>query len=310
MTDDLPAFDDDWVAGARHREPSVSELERSRRKERRAVRLRKAKRLAIGLGAATALIAVAVYVAMTPGNKDHAAGFERLDDRQHVWADPASGDRPTPSHGEDSRLLPPVTPPTSATDYAFTAIRSDGSPVTYDPCRSVDFVINPDGAPSNHSSMVTEALVEASRASGLALRLIGSTDEPPAIDRPHFMPDRYGDRWAPVLIAWTDETVIPDLVGRTAGVGGSAWIEAGSQPAWYVSGILYLDRELGEDPTANRAVLLHELGHVIGLDHVDDPTQVMYPETNVSAGTGRATFESGDLAGLAYLGAGGCAGAL
>ena len=36
-----------------------------------------------------------------------------------------------------------------------------------------------------------------------------------------FQPDRYGDQWAPVLIAWTDESVITDLAGDVAGVGGA-----------------------------------------------------------------------------------------
>lgn len=46
---------------------------------------------------------------------------------------------------------------------------------------------------------------------------------------------------------------------------------------------------------------MHELAHVVGLDHVDDPTQLMNPE-----GTGVTEFAAGDLAGLAVLGGGQC----
>lgn len=46
---------------------------------------------------------------------------------------------------------------------------------------------------------------------------------------------------------------------------------------------------------------MHELANVVGLDHVDDPTQLMNPE-----GTNVTEFAAGDLAGLARLGGGQC----
>ena len=41
---------------------------------------------------------------------------------------------------------------------------------------------------------------------------------------------------------------------------------------------------------------------MVGLAHVDDPTQLMYAEGNAVT-----TFRAGDLAGLAELGHGSCA---
>ncbi len=50
-----------------------------------------------------------------------------------------------------------------------------------------------------------------------------------------------------------------------------------------------------------RAVVQHELGHVMGLDHVADQAQLMYSE-----GAEARDWGTGDLAGLHQLGSGAC----
>lgn len=49
-------------------------------------------------------------------------------------------------------------------------------------------------------------------------------------------------------------------------------------------------------------MLLHELGHLVGLGHVSDPYQVMY-DTNVWP---LPRYRAGDLRGLEQLGLGRC----
>jgi predicted Zn-dependent protease len=50
-----------------------------------------------------------------------------------------------------------------------------------------------------------------------------------------------------------------------------------------------------------RAILDHELGHVVGLGHVQDPHELMYDEQ-----LERTTFGPGDLQGLARVGSVAC----
>jgi hypothetical protein len=53
-------------------------------------------------------------------------------------------------------------------------------------------------------------------------------------------------------------------------------------------------------------LLLHEIGHLVGLGHVEDPGQVMYPVAGPGAPT---AYGPGDRAGLSRLGtAAGCLG--
>ncbi len=51
-----------------------------------------------------------------------------------------------------------------------------------------------------------------------------------------------------------------------------------------------------------RAVVLHELGHLVGLGQVTSASQLMYPQ----ALPGMTDFGAGDLTGLAVLGRGSC----
>lgn len=128
-----------------------------------------------------------------------------------------------------------------------------------------------------------------------------------------YQPARYGDRWAPVLIAWETTTeeprfTNPEYGSNVLGLGGSEAVSVGAIPFTYVSGQLELNgpalgRMLTRDGTAAaRGVIEHELGHVVGLDHVNDATQLMNPsETPTVTG-----YAAGDLSGLAILGEGQC----
>jgi hypothetical protein len=218
---------------------------------------------------------------------------------------------PTPAPEADEPLGQPA-PLRRGGSFAFerTQPGTDDDPVAWDPCRPIRVVVSDEAMPDRAEGIVEEALAALSEATGLQIELEGPTTEPAAEERAPVQADRYGDRWAPVLVAWTDPTVVPALDGDTGGLGGAVAVTPpGGGPEVYVTGRLLLDApQMAEALRTSggrdlvRSVALHELGHVVGLAHVDDAGQLM----NAEGQTGVRTYGFGDLAGLTEVGRGPC----
>jgi len=232
---------------------------------------------------------------------------------------------------KSSPLGTPAAVPGGGGTHAFIQTQPDGvTPVAYDPCRPIHYVTRPDGAPNGADQLIAEAVAKVSLATGLVFINDGATDEAPSSDRDSFLPERYGDRWAPVLIAWSNPSESPDLGGGGSGDSAGSTLEvlgyAGSSSAGYaessdpaapessgqqifVSGGVTLDGpDFAELLTQRggyaeaRATVMHELGHLVGLDHVSDDSQLMSPTLSDDL----TDYASGDLEGLAALGQGQC----
>ncbi|SEJ47319.1 hypothetical protein [Demequina mangrovi] len=213
------------------------------------------------------------------------------------------------AEGAEERLLPEVEVATvGAYDLLFRDGGPDGGPVRYDPCRPVGYVIAPDGMPEGFEDTVHEAVASISATTGLLFAYEGRTDEPASFDRP-LVQERYGDRFVPVLIGFQTEAENPDLAGTVTGLGGSSAVPGAYGDAKYLrAGVVILDAEDvariledGDGEDLARAVVAHELGHVVGLAHVGDTEELMH-ESNLRL----IDWGPGDLAGLALVGAGEC----
>ncbi len=224
---------------------------------------------------------------------------------------PVAGDTGFPSPGGDAAGEPlgaPIEAPPAGGTHAFVATQPEsGRPVAYDPCRPIRYVVRSDNAPPGGAELLREAFDRVGSITGLQFVDEGLTDEQPAGERASFQPDRYGDRWAPVLVTWQTEQENPDLV-TAAGTAGSAWVSRPGGPRVYVTGSVTLDAAEFAQLLATqggqavaRAIVLHEVGHLVGLAHIGDPSQLMYPETGTAL-----DFASGDLTGLVQLGRGEC----
>ncbi len=219
-----------------------------------------------------------------------------------------------PPPGLEEAAVPlgdPVQPSKPSTAFRFGATQpgSPDIPVAFSPCRPIHYVIRPEHSPRDGEAVINRAVSAVSKATGLFFVYDGATAEKPVRVRQPYQPSRYGDHWAPVLIAWADADEVPDLRGDTLGVTYPYGVSRFGGSQVYVTGSIVFDADDLTDLRAQGggkfvpAVVKHELAHLVGLGHVKDPTQIMNPR----ATRGVYGFQAGDLAGLAALGRGACA---
>lgn len=171
-----------------------------------------------------------------------------------------------------SRIYP------AGAEYTFEKCTTSGSPIGWRKCSAVTYSVDPAGAPAGYSADVVEAIGNVRSATGLRLvRVAKSADitigwDPSLYDP---APGTSGEA------GLTDFEATTDLSGSSATsahIKLSSHLDSGTAP------------EVGEEP-----VLLHELGHAVGLGHFTGAV-VMNPLDR-----GFASFQPGDLAGLTRL---------
>jgi hypothetical protein len=225
---------------------------------------------------------------------------------------PAPGQQwPTPGIGEASKPLGrPAKIAHPSMSYRFLALQkgSQHTPVAWDPCRPIHWTVNTAGMPSQGITMVRQAFRALSTATGLRFVYDGTTTERSNFNRELFQPKRYGNRWARVLVEWLTPRQQPDFIGDAIGKGGPEGMYIVGSPEVFVSGEVEFDATWMRQTLANgqhataEAVILHELGHLAGLGHVTDQSQLMYARET----PGITHYGAGDLTGLARLGTGIC----
>lgn len=147
--------------------------------------------------------------------------------------------------------------------------------------------------PADARAIADQALGELSGATGFTFRFTGETDRV-------ITPESHEDDRT-VAIAWATPDEVSDLEGTVAGIGGPTYRWSDGEDPRPASGFAIVDASEDLSPAftdgaSEGAVLLHELGHVFGLAHVDDPNRTMAPSTNPDIS---GHYQPGDLAALA-----------
>ncbi len=166
-------------------------------------------------------------------------------------------------------------------------------PVRWNPCAPIVYYVNPRRMPAYGMADLRESLRRVSMVSGLTFRYGGASSVVPT-------PSYKGPRGT-VVIAWATPTESKGLLSPfAAGVGGFT-----SRRGQIMSGALVINASylratesgFGKG-SPHGLVLMHELGHVVGLDHVNEHLSMMHPAASLPA----AVWGAGDIAGLQAVG--------
>ena len=266
------------------------------------------------------VVTLAGDMMMTP--VESSDGRQRGED----WPSVSTTSVPTPP---STVISPPTTEPQATTTtveatrqgpYTFMGLGPDGAtPVRWEPCKPIHYVVNAAGAPPGTDGLIERGLERVAAATGFSFIYDGpTTEEWKDIyydeGRPLYQKDRYGDRFAPVLFDWGTSEEYPKSLGPdAAAIGGYQAVSAPDGAHVAVSGNVLFDieemtkvlRSPGYTDARDwwpRATVMHEVGHVVGLGHVTDPTQIMHGE----AGGTAKDWGTGDLAGLSLVSQGKC----
>lgn len=260
---------------------------------------------ALGGWAVAAAAVAALVLSLTRGWVDLPFG----------GANPMTGEARPPAGLEEGprprgALAAPAPAPSDGS-VRWIDVQPDGStPLTWSPCRPIHVVVRTTNATADGPGLLRSALDEISRDTGLVFVDDGTTTEDPSPDRSRYQLDRYGDRWAPVLISWVTEAEDPDMTSDVLGLTRPAAIGTPDGTGVFVSGQVEMNADLLASiqkrlgAKATRTVFLHELGHLVGLDHVTDRRSIMYPSYQPKV----VTFTPAEMSGLRSLGSGACRG--
>ena len=182
---------------------------------------------------------------------------------------------------------------------------ADGSVVRWNPCSVIHWRANVTGAPATALADVSTAFAQLAAATGMTFVFDGTTTTVPTNSWLRGTADT-----GTILVAWTTKDATDLFDAHADGEGG--WYESGISrdgATWtwkIVRGFVVIDptttssyRSGFGTGTTIGALVLHELGHAVGLDHVTDASQLMYPTLSRST---VAQYATGDLAGLTAVG--------
>jgi len=185
-----------------------------------------------------------------------------------------------------------------------------GLPVRWDPCDPIHYVVNADRGPAEAVDDIHRAVDRVSEVTGLTFVDDGSTDWTAARQ----LSMRFFDLqegFLPVLVVWTGHHEFVRLA-RTRHAAAFAIPHPGSGPdaATYLSGLVVVDAGAGIPSGSGGRyalvpLLMHELGHLVGLAHVVDGHQLMYSQLLSGAARypdlNQTDWGPGDLQGLREL---------
>ncbi len=184
----------------------------------------------------------------------------------------------------------------SPSSYAFESTYGPSAqPTRWAACSTISYRVNLANAPHNALTVLATQLARTRAVTGLDFVYAGSSAATAAELNVY---DASG-ALAPVVFAWEPSG---QLLGAT-NVNAVTVPIVDATHAHYTSAVVLFNADMNAafvaDPTFAANLVLHEVGHVLGLADVNDAAQVM--NTTLAPNTTVGAYGVGDLAGLGRL---------
>lgn len=201
-------------------------------------------------------------------------------------------------------LLFPLAPAHAGHAARTSWTREDPSfPFRWDACHPIPYRVNLAGTPHRNLKVVKEAVAQIARVTGFDFVYAGGTAAVPFAGGSGALQQVPDDG---LYIAWASARQVPGLQGNIVGLGGPGVSYQRSGDSWRVqSGGVVIDKaahltDARVTGPSMLSLMLHELGHAMGLGHSSSRANVMYEGLGPWS---RPRLGPGDKAGLRRLGA-------
>lgn len=176
---------------------------------------------------------------------------------------------------------------------------------SFSSCAPLGYRVNPAMMPKGGMRLIKETFRQIAQATGYRFAYEGSTNRVPFSGNNPWISNT--DRRSDITIAWSTPARVPGLRGGTIGRGGGSYgygLRGDGDGGVVLDASQLREARKRLTPKSHKTlilmVLLHEVGHAMGLDHPAQGAQTMSPSV---PRVHRGLYEAGDLAGLAAVAA-------
>lgn len=187
-----------------------------------------------------------------------------------------------------STTQPPATSPTSGEFNLLIAPPGYGV-IRWDPCRPIRYLVNSALATPEQIFYMNQGIAKIEQASGIDFEYVGQTDGGHELEVP-------AGANADAVLAFSTRA-LSSYLGGNVGVGGPIVNFYSGGRARVSTGAVAVDTDLMTQGNQH-LVWAHELAHMLNLDHVSNPDELMAPVLD-----GQNDFGPGDRQGLWTVGA-------